>query len=547
MTDRVSLPGPSPLVSVIVPTFNRPEDLLEAVRSIEAQTFRDFEIIVVNDCGVDVAPLLASGIEAGYLRYFRHDKNQGLAAARNTGLRAARGRYINYLDDDDIFYPQHLETLLTAFRDPACFVAYTDSYRADQVLENGVWKTVRRAISFKAPFNADRFLVQNYIPVLCIMHRRECLDACGYFDEAFRSHEDFELWLRFSRIYSFVHIEQFTSEYRWREVGLCSNTRRMIETIQQVYRKHPVDPDAMPVIWMHRHRHIETWLAEELTGRAALMASIIICFHDDWDRTVHCLNSLFNHAREGLYEIILVDDGSSGGSKAIASKTPGLLHYLRNPRPVGLAAARNQGAKMARGPYLVFLDPRTEVTKGWLEYLLAAAENDVEAGAIGSKVVRPDGKLESAGAMVFQDGDQLLFGTGDNPDKPIYALPAEADYCPSTGLLVRKSAFEEVGGFDEACAPSYADADFCFTVRRAGHKILYQPHSVLFYQPGPDSNDKLAGPDQARNLFRKKWREELALLPPSPRVTGKISLTPSRGRNRFRLSQPSIKSAAAET
>lgn len=517
----------SPLVSVIVPTFNRPEQLLEAIQSIEAQTFRRFEIIVVNDAGVDVRPLLQSRIEAGHLRYFLHSQNKGLAATRNTGLREARGQYIAYLDDDDILYPQHLKTLLTAFRDPACFVAYADSYQAEQIVENGVLTTVSRNVLFRDEFNADRLLVQNYIPVQCIMHRRECLDTCGYFDETFRSHEDLEMWLRYSRLYAFVHIGQFTSEFRTRlNEGLSASKARMIESLRQVYRKHPVDPDALPLIWRHRHLHLDTLVANELIGRPALLASIVVCFHDDWEQTVQCLNSLFENSTQGLYEIVLIDNGSSDGSKNLASRTPGLLHYIRNEREIGVATALNQGARVARGRYAVFLDPGARVGKDWLEYLIAAAENDERIGAVGSKVLRPDGKMESAGAMVFRDGDRLLFGGGADPAQSIYSLPVEADYCPRTSLLVRKSVFDETGGFDEGCSPFYDDADLCFAIRRAGYKVVYQPLSLLVREPGGT-----AAPgdlEKNKSFFQGKWREELVLLLPPPRLAGGLSLSPSR-------------------
>src|ERR1035437_10187989 len=93
---------PSPFVSVIVPTYNRPSLLDRALRSILGQTYRRFEILVVNDGGPDVTAVLDE-LQCGQaLRYFVHPSNQGIAAARNTGMREARGKYIAYLDDDDI-------------------------------------------------------------------------------------------------------------------------------------------------------------------------------------------------------------------------------------------------------------------------------------------------------------------------------------------------------------------------------------------------------------------------------------------------------------
>ncbi len=98
----------TPLISVIIPTYNRPAMLKRAIESVLAQTHRDFEIVVVNDCGTDVKSLITSLQARAPITYVRHEKNMDRAAARNTGLKLAKGKYIVYLDDDDIFYPDHL-------------------------------------------------------------------------------------------------------------------------------------------------------------------------------------------------------------------------------------------------------------------------------------------------------------------------------------------------------------------------------------------------------------------------------------------------------
>ena len=115
---KPELPGPAgaPKVSVIVPTHNRPDRLEETLRSILAQTLQDAEIIVVNDNGIDVGHVVARCRGGMEIVHLRHNANRGLAAARNTGLRHARGRYIAYLDDDDIFLPDHLQTLADFLR-----------------------------------------------------------------------------------------------------------------------------------------------------------------------------------------------------------------------------------------------------------------------------------------------------------------------------------------------------------------------------------------------------------------------------------------------
>jgi glycosyltransferase involved in cell wall biosynthesis len=133
-----------PLVSVIVPTCNRPDMLVAALQSILSQTYQHYEIIVVNDGGVDVGLIVGWLNRQGDMTYVRHDRHRGLAAARNTGLKLARGKYIAYLDDDDTFYPDHLETLVTFLEESDFEVAYTDAARTHQVKKLGRYEVTKQ-------------------------------------------------------------------------------------------------------------------------------------------------------------------------------------------------------------------------------------------------------------------------------------------------------------------------------------------------------------------------------------------------------------------
>jgi tetratricopeptide (TPR) repeat protein/glycosyltransferase involved in cell wall biosynthesis len=231
----------SPLVSVILPTHNRPEMLATAISSILTQTMQSFEIIVINDAGTDVLPALEKFTGKGNIRHIVHDSNQGLAAARNTGIRAARGKYIAYLDDDDIFYPNHLETLTGFLESHDCRVAYTDANRALQHKTVDGFVTVKREVLHSRDFNYDAILVDNFIPVLCVMHEKDCLSLSGMFDESLPRHEDWDLWIRMSRQERFSHLPAVTCEFTYRpdSSGMTSSTLPLfLKTHTAVCRKH---------------------------------------------------------------------------------------------------------------------------------------------------------------------------------------------------------------------------------------------------------------------------------------------------------------------
>ena len=187
-----------PLVSVIVPTHNRPDLLERALDSIESQEYRRIEAVVVNDGGRDITELVAQFSRAWLVI---HEKNLGLPAARNTGIRAATGEYIAYLDDDDWFYPDHIEILVMALRN-GDRAAYTDSAIID--------KDRSAKLYMSNVYDHDRLRRGNLFPVCCVMHERSLIDEVGLFDEALPSHEDWELWIRISDVTDFAHVKNIT-------------------------------------------------------------------------------------------------------------------------------------------------------------------------------------------------------------------------------------------------------------------------------------------------------------------------------------------------
>jgi len=208
-----------PLVSVIIPTVNRPDQILEAILSVENQTYEHIEIILVNDGGTGLSRLndkLPNTLRKTII-YVNLPRNRGRSFARNKGIEAASGEFFIYLDDDDIFYPHHVETLVNHLESTGMAVAYTDANRAFKVVKDGNIVTDKVDRPFSENFSKERFLKENYIPIHCVMHRRICLETVGYFDTNLMRTEDWDLWIRISREYTFFHIEDVTCEYAWEE------------------------------------------------------------------------------------------------------------------------------------------------------------------------------------------------------------------------------------------------------------------------------------------------------------------------------------------
>jgi len=203
-----------PLVSVIIPTYNRSDLLKNAIESVLTQDYKNMEIIIVNDAGDDVSTVVSSFSDPR-LQYISHPENKGCSATRNTGIQNAKGKYIAYLDDDDIYYPNHISTLVEYLERHNAHIAYTDTYKREECVENGEIKVVRKEIENSQDYDQIALYTENLAPLLCVMHKKKCLIKSGLFDEYLNRDESWDLLLRLSAHYTFAHIPSPTSEYRW--------------------------------------------------------------------------------------------------------------------------------------------------------------------------------------------------------------------------------------------------------------------------------------------------------------------------------------------
>lgn len=214
--------SPAPRVSVIVRTKDRPRLLAEALESLRAQTFRDFEVVVVNDGGAEPRPE-AEGLS---LRVVSTEPPRGRARALNAGLAAARGRFVAYLDDDDLYLPDHLETLERFLSGTDAYGAAFTDVRVDlhTLGEDGRYGASRTLMVYGRSFDRARLLSSNTIPLIGLMHEREIARAAGGFDESFDLYEDWDFLIRLSERTRLHRIPKVTAVYRLRDDGTNATT-----------------------------------------------------------------------------------------------------------------------------------------------------------------------------------------------------------------------------------------------------------------------------------------------------------------------------------
>jgi GT2 family glycosyltransferase len=255
--------------------------------------------------------------------------------------------------------------------------------------------------------------------------------------------------------------------------------------------------------------------------------SIVIPTHDGVEHLRLCLTSLQEALPEPFVgEVIVVDDGSGEVMQAMLREWKDSLPYLRvirNAQNRGFVASCNRGARAAKCDILVFLNDDTIPQTGWLRGLLRTFRDRPDAGAVGGKLIYPDGRLQEAGNFVFSDGSAANFGRDDRvADAPVYNYVRAVDYCSGALLATPRELFLEIGGFDKRFAPGYyEDTDYCFEVRKRGLRVYYQPESLVVHtEGGTGGTDLTSGAKRYQVVnhgkFARKWKGALRSHPKRP-------------------------------
>ena len=228
----------APMFSVVMTTYNRPRLLQDAIASVLDQTFQDFEILVVNDGGPQVESSLSWTGEDARITYVRQP-NRGPSAARNAALKLARGRYVVYLDDDDLMRREHLDTLRGQLAVTPDAVVYTSAEYVPEKLSGGLRVEGKRYSPYQHDgFDYNRLQVSNYIPINTFCHARSLLDEVGMFDETLHALEDWDLLIRLSRVARFIHINRTTVEVRQRPADTRQHqTGRQLDSMRELFQR----------------------------------------------------------------------------------------------------------------------------------------------------------------------------------------------------------------------------------------------------------------------------------------------------------------------
>ncbi len=491
-----------PLISIITPVYNPPPAALrDTIESVLAQTYPHWELWLIDGKSTlsEVRELLEEVEKKDQrIHVVFLEENLGISGNTNEGLKRAQGDFVAFLDHDDLLAPNMLYEVVDALnQDPHTDIVYFDE---DKISADG---QVRKDPWFKPrAWSPDLLLSVNYL--MHSVFRRSLLQEVGGFDPQMDGAQDWDLALRCTeKTQKIRHIPKVL--YHWRQVpGSAAAAadakpwafRAQINCVQShlqrlgVQDAQVVSPSLgqIRVLWPATHAKV----------------SIIIPTKDKVGLLHACLSSLLTITSYPDYEIILVDTGS------VENDTWQYYDSLDDPRvkivkfkeEFNYSKANNFGVQHASGEILLFLNNDTQILAAdWLTELAGWASRP-EVGAVGCKLLRPDGTIQHAGIIIGLEGhgSHVFEGNPESYYGPFGSSEWYRDYQAVTGacMCMRREVFEQVNGFDPAYQIGYGDIDLCLRVREKGYRVVYTPFARLLHHEGGTRGLSLPASDVLR-------------------------------------------------
>ena len=468
-----------PLVSVIMPVFNRASILSDAIRSVIAQDYQHFELLVVDDGSSDASAAVAEGFDDPRVRVIRLDRNSGHSVARNTGLASSRGAILAYLDSDNHWDKRYLGAVVGAF----------ENLPTADALYSAQWMFQGTAIE---PFGIrygqfDRALLENrnYIDLNAFAHRRELIERMGNFDTDLHRFVDYDLILRASEVGRMVSVPVLLSHY-------------VYDKVENTVTKDERYENAVVLVRQRLEARRLKRLAQMALPPIARSVSVVILSQRGMIEDLQdCLAALdAQHGTDGTgqgpLEIIVVDSFSShqGGENLQALAAAGRITLIENAH--GLADAANRGIACTRGNTdILLLSADAILDRGALQILQQAAYCLPQAGMTVPRRVMPGGTETIANHVPFATPTVAccinISAIHNNVGSvPIFhdGSPLELSHAPSSAVYLRRDMLTELGLSGTIHDVEYpTDRVYCDKMRSVtGRRLYYVPEASAVHK-----------------------------------------------------------------
>lgn len=509
--------------SILVPLYNTPEKFLrQAINSVRAQTYANWELCLADGSDAehsDVGRICKEYAQTdSRILYRKLPKNEGIAGNTNACLGMASGDYIALFDHDDVLHPSVLYEYMKAICDEGADYIYCDeaTFKGNKSIDHMI------TLHFKPDFAPDNLRANNYICHFSAFDRN-LIEGMNLFRPEFDGSQDHDMILRLtSRAKHVVHVPKLL--YYWR-----SHAGSVAADINA--KSYAVDAAKGAVAAHLRNQGYENFeisstkafetifrIKYEIQGNPLI--SIIIPNKDHIDDLQRCITSILEKSSYEHYEIIVVENNST---------TDEIFDYYKkiqeNPNvrvityegDFNYSRINNLGVSNARGEYILLLNNDTQViTLDWIEELLMYAQRK-DVGAVGAKLYYEDRTIQHAGVVLalgqHRTAGHSHYRVSSNNLGYMGRLCYAQNVMAVTGacLMMRKSLFTELNGFDENLAVSLNDVDLCIRAWKAGYVNVFTPFAELYHFESvsrglDDHGEKAERYERESEAFRTKWK-----------------------------------------
>lgn len=519
--ERQEVFDPAPLFSIVVPLYKTPEEyLLKLVDSVKAQTYRNWELILSDGSGRESQLNdVLSRLEASDRRIhvIRNEAQLHIAENTNAAIKEARGDFITFCDHDDLLVASALyENAALIRRHPEAEMIYTDE---DKI---GIGDCYMQP-NLKPDFDPDFLRSVNYICHLLTV-KRSLLEKVGLLDPAYDGAQDYDFVLRCTeKTKAIYHIPKVLYHWRFFEGSTAANPESKLyafeagkRAVEAHYRRLGIPATVEMGPYPGLYRTVYHW---EKTP----MVSILIPNKDHTADLDKCLKSIDRGRRYPNLEILIIENNSTEPEtfayyKDLEARDP-RVRVLYYKGGFNYSAINNFGAAKARGEYLYLLNNDTAfISEDVIGELTGFCQRE-DVGACGSLLYYEDNTIQHAGVIVGWGGVAghafVNQKRGETGYQHRVICQQDLSACTAASLMVKKSVFDEVGGFTEELAVAFNDIDLCMKIRKAGYLIVYNPYCELYHfeskSRGLDQGNKEKVERFHREMvyFQKKWPEIL--------------------------------------
>lgn len=505
-----------PLISVAVPAFRTPETfLIQMVESLLAQTYSNWELCIANGSPEDT---VMKGVLEQYMkkdsriRVSELTENKGIAGNTNAALEMAEGEFVGLLDHDDLLAPNALYEVVRALEaDRELDAVYTDEDKVTTELDEHFQPHL------KPDFNLDLLRSNNYICHFFVV-RRSVVKKAGGFRQEFDGAQDHDFIFRCVETARKVgHIPEILYHWRTHKASTADNPASKMYAFDAGKRAIEAHLERTGTEGVVTHTPDLGFFRVKYPVQGNPLVSIIIPNKDEKETLKDCIESIRKKTEYENYEIIIVENNSTTEEifqyyKEL-SQDP-RIRLLRWKKEFNYSAINNYGVSHARGEYLLFLNNDVKIiTPGWIKEILGVCQRP-EVGAVGVKLIYPDNTIQHAGCVIGIGGiaGHMFVDMPANRTGYLHKASILQDMSAVTAacMMMKRTAFEEAGGFTEKLSVAFNDVDLCLKVRKNKKLIVYDPYVELYHMESKtrgaeDSTEKVRRFQEEIEYMRCQW------------------------------------------